>query len=113
MTESERTKKEIEDKTAKVRSAQDATKAPGASDKDKADLKLAEQELLAKELKAQRGDTAKPKQPENLEEKMERKLDSALEDSFPGSDPVAYVQPTPAKGKDRDLTSVKASNRKS
>lgn len=112
MVESERTKKEIDDRTAKVRNAQAAAKAPDASEKDRADLKLAEQELLAKELKAQRGSTKKG-QPKTLEDKMERKLDAALEDSFPGSDPVAYVQTTPAKEEDRDLTSVKVNDRKS
>lgn len=113
MVESDRTKKEIEDRTAKVRNARVAAKAPDASDKDQADLKLAEQELLAKELKAQRGSASKTRQPKTLEDKMERKLDAALEDSFPGSDPVAYVQTTPAKEEDRGLTSVKVNDRKS
>jgi hypothetical protein len=30
-------------------------------------------------------------------ETMERKLDSALSDSFPGSDAVSFLQPTPDK----------------
>lgn len=33
-------------------------------------------------------------------ETMERKLDSALSDSFPGSDAVSFLQPTPDKPTD-------------
>ena len=35
-------------------------------------------------------------------------LDSALKDSFPGSDPVSFIEATPVKPGDESLASVKA-----
>jgi hypothetical protein len=49
--------KELEDIEFKLSSARAAAVAPGASDKDKADLKLIEQEYLATEAKARRLET--------------------------------------------------------
>jgi hypothetical protein len=34
---------------------------------------------------------------QTLKAKMEDKLDQALEDSFPASDPVSFIEPGPAK----------------
>jgi hypothetical protein len=111
--------KELEDKKLKVRNAREAAQAPEASERDKADLKLREQELLAEQQKARRearqGDQPKkpePDKPSKLEDRLEKKLDAALKDSFPGSDPVSFVEAAPLKKGDRDLTSVKVNDRK-
>lgn len=45
-----------------------------------------------------------------LRAKIEEKLDRALEDTFPASDPVAFIVPTPAKRGDRKLLVVEAGN---
>ena len=42
--------------------------------------------------------------------RMEDKLDQALEDSFPASDPVSFIEPAPANGS-RKLPAVKAVGR--
>jgi len=52
---------------------------------------------MASETKNKTEDDAAEKQ------RLEKELDKALKDSFPGSDPVAITQPTkntPAKGRD-------------
>jgi hypothetical protein len=43
-----------------------------------------------------------------LKARIEEKLDQALQDSFPASDPVAFIMPAPAKGGDRKLPVVEA-----
>jgi hypothetical protein len=43
-----------------------------------------------------------------LKAKIDEKLDQALQDSFPASDPVSFLQPVPAKGGDRKLPVVEA-----
>jgi hypothetical protein len=43
--------------------------------------------------------------------RMDDKLDQALEDSFPASDPVSFIEPGPANGGDRRLPAVKAVGR--
>ena len=40
---------------------------------------------------------------------IDRQLDKALEQTFPGSDPVSFVQAAPLKEADAALTSVEAS----
>jgi len=42
---------------------------------------------------------------------MDDKLDQALEDSFPASDPVSFIEPGPANGGGRRLPAVKAVGR--
>lgn len=96
-------RKEIEDKAAKTRNAREAAEAPDASDRDKADLKLMEQDLQAARQKSKRSGGAKDAAtvPTGGSKKtMERKLDAALEDSFPGSDPVSFVQAAPSERDD-------------
>lgn len=46
-----------------------------------------------------------------LKDKIEEKLDRALEDTFPASDPVAFIMPAPAKGRDRELPVVEAARK--
>jgi hypothetical protein len=45
-----------------------------------------------------------------LKAKIDDKLDQALKDSFPASDPVSFLQPVPAKDGDRKLSVVEAAN---
>jgi hypothetical protein len=43
--------------------------------------------------------------------RMDDKLDQALEDSFPASDPVSFIEPGPANGGGRKSPAVKAIGR--
>ena len=45
-----------------------------------------------------------------LKAKIDDKLDQALKDSFPASDPVSFLQPVPVKDSDRKLPVVEAAN---
>ena len=45
-----------------------------------------------------------------LKAKIDDKLDQALQDSFPASDPVSFLQPVPMKNGDRKLPVVEAAN---
>ncbi len=104
-------RKELEDIELKLRSAREAAAAAGATEKDKADLKLIEQEYLAARQKAKhaRSDAGKPQgQPSDPKARLDRKLDAALKDTFPTSDPVAVTEPAPVKEHDRALPEVKA-----
>jgi hypothetical protein len=46
-----------------------------------------------------------------LKAQLDDKLDRALEDSFPASDPVSFIEPGPANGGDRKLPVVEVSAR--
>jgi hypothetical protein len=43
-----------------------------------------------------------------LKARVDDKLDQALKDSFPASDPVAFIEPAPVKQGDRTLPTVEA-----
>jgi len=45
-----------------------------------------------------------------LKAKIDDKLDQALRDSFPASDPVSFLQPSPANSGDRKLPVVEAAH---
>jgi hypothetical protein len=45
-----------------------------------------------------------------LKDQIEDKLDQALKDSFPASDPVSFLQPAPMQDGDRKLPVVEAAN---
>jgi len=45
-----------------------------------------------------------------LKAKIDDKLDQALQDSFPASDPVSFLQPVPVNSGDRKLPVVEAAN---
>jgi len=112
MSKNERMRQELLDKAEKLLSAQEAVAAPGATERDRSDLKIIEQDFQAQKQKADRlalqeGDGKKAPEPVTLAEKMERMLDTALADSFPGSDPVSFTVATPVKEGDRSLTQVK------
>ena len=47
-----------------------------------------------------------------LKAMVDEKLDEALRDSFPASDPVSFIEPVPVKEGDRKLTVVEAASRK-
>jgi hypothetical protein len=42
-------------------------------------------------------DTKQAKPADPAKDKLDRELDQALEESFPGSDPVSITQPAPSK----------------
>ncbi len=114
MTKNEKAKRELEDKALKVDNAREAAEGPDASKRDKADLKLMEQEFMAERQKVKRQERA-VRQDSNKEgnkavkpsDSMDRKLDAALKDSFPGSDPVSFLEASPEREGDRDLPAVK------
>ena len=80
----------LDDMKEKLQDAKRAAHKPGASAREKADLKLMEQEVAAERLKAKR-----PTKKEDKPASEDEKLDKALRDSFPGSDPVSFVQAAP------------------
>jgi hypothetical protein len=45
-----------------------------------------------------------------LKTRIDDKLDQALKDSFPASDPVSFLQPVPMMDSDRKLPVVEAAN---
>ena len=45
-----------------------------------------------------------------LNARIDDKLDQALKDSFPASDPVSFLQPVPMQDSDRKLPVVEAAN---
>ena len=94
----------LDDLKDKLQDAKRAAHMPDASERAKADLKLMEQEVTAQKLKAKRG--AKKKKSEPAVDNVEAKLDKALKDSFPGSDPVSFVEAAPIKKHDRGLSTV-------
>ena len=85
----------LDDMKEKLQDAKRAAHKPGASAREKADLKLMEQEVAAARLKAKR-----PTKKEDKPASEDEKLDKALRDSFPGSDPVSFVQAAP-KARDK------------
>lgn len=112
MTKTEQLMQERDDLKAKIASAR---KTAGASQREASDFKMMEQELLALEQRIAREETGKARvsraEPVSLTEKMEKKLDAALKDSFPGSDPVSFIEATPVQPGDESLTAVKAGKR--
>lgn len=83
-----RSTEELDDLKSKAKNAKDAAKHPQASERDKADQKILEQAAAAKKLEVDH-DRAPSKSGGT-------KLDKALEDTFPGSDPVSLTQAAPA-----------------
>jgi len=100
---------ELHDIELKLHSAREAAGRAGATDKDKADLKLIEQEYLAARQKQRRqsnaGDAGRPAL--HGKKALDKKLDEALEGTFPGSDPVSFVEAAPVKERDRSLPEIK------
>jgi hypothetical protein len=95
-------KAELNDLNDKLRDAKAAANSGAAGEREKADLKLLEQEVLAKKMKAKHAADPKKVDPKDVD----AKLDKALKDSFPGSDPVSFVEAAPIKKHDRALPTV-------
>lgn len=111
MTKTEQLMQERDDLKAKIASAK---KSGSASERETSDLKMMEQELLALEQRIGRQETAKVtaiRPSGSITEKMDRKLDAALKDSFPGSDPVSFLEAKPVKKGDESLPEVIAGKR--
>ena len=102
MPANKRAHEKLSDLNDKLQNARQAAKTGDASDRDKADLKLLEQQVTAEKLKASRPAPRKRK----AESDVDEKLDKALKDSFPGSDPVSFVEAAPIKPADRKLSTV-------
>jgi hypothetical protein len=92
----------LSDLNGKLQNAKQAVRSGRAGEREKADLKLLEQEVAAEKLKAKH--PAPPKK--KAESEVDSKLDKALKDSFPGSDPVSFVEAAPIKQDDRKLSTV-------
>ena len=93
----------LSDLNQKLQNAREAAKTHDAGEREKADLKLLEQEVAAEKMKAKRPAQSKKKKGES---DVDAKLDKALKDSFPGSDPVSFVEAAPVKPHDRKLSTV-------
>ena len=98
----------IRDLEAKVRNARKAAGSDGASERDKADLKLLEQQAAGEKLRAKHEKAAADKPAHSVD----AKLDKALKDTFPGSDPVSFVQAAPVKEGDEALATVPEGHKK-
>lgn len=98
MTKTEQLMQERDDLKTKIASA---NKSGDMSDREASDLKIMEQELLALEQRIAREESGKytsaKNKPRSATDKMDSKLDAALKDSFPGSDPVSSIEPAPEK----------------
>ena len=104
---------ELQDLEQKLKAAREAAEVPGATERDKSDLKLIEQECVALQQKLRRAEEGKAQaekqdQPADSRARLEKKLDDALKDTMAGSDPVSMVQPSPIKEHDGKLPEVQA-----
>ncbi len=97
MIEAEQLLTEIDDLERKVADAGRSARPKKDSDRSCANFLMLEQELLA--LKQQLDHAPHGTEPsfrgESPTYRMNRKLDSALSDSFPGSDAVSFLEPAP------------------
>jgi hypothetical protein len=80
----------LDDMKDKLQDAKRAAHMPDASKREKADAKLLEQEVTAEKLKVKR-----PAKKESPATDQDAKLDKALKDTFPSSDPVSLTEPAP------------------
>jgi hypothetical protein len=71
---------------------------------------LLEQESVAQKLRTWRA--VKPEKIEQAAGKVDGILDKALEDSFPGSDPVSFLEAGPVKEGDLPLATMKGQKRR-
>lgn len=94
-------KAKVADLEEKAGQARAAANSDGASKRDKADLKLLEQEVAGEKMRRRH-----PPKPVTTPTTADAKLDKALKDSFPGSDPVSFVQAAPVKEGDLPLSTV-------
>jgi hypothetical protein len=99
MTEAERLRTEIRDLEHKVANARRSVGPEAASDRSRSDLQMLEQELLALKQRLDRAPHGSNSSPAggSPTDGLDWKLDSALSDSFPGSDAVSFLEPAPNK----------------
>jgi len=100
-------KAKLADLKEKTDQARTAAQAEGATKLDKADHKLHQQEEAGAKLRARH-----PTPPAATSSKVDAKLDKALKDSFPGSDPVSFVQAAPIQEGDLPLSTVDSNHLK-
>jgi hypothetical protein len=100
MTGSKETEEKLRDLEEKVRNARKVVRSKTASARDKADLRLLEQEAAGVKL------SARDAKEEGPGRSLDSKLDKALKDTFPGSDPVSIVQAAPPKKGDKGSSAV-------
>jgi len=84
------------------KSAAETSPPPKSVDRKRADRKIHEQKAAGATLIARHPHSRKPPNTS----KVDAKLDKALRDSFPGSDPVAFTEAAPIKEHDRALSTV-------
>jgi hypothetical protein len=92
MPPSKRSRNGAAEARLKAESARKAAASEGAGDREKADLRLLEQKEVAESLRAKRADRGSRKTISR-----ETKLDQALQDTFPGSDPISFVGAAPSR----------------
>lgn len=92
MPPSKRSRNEAAEARLKAKGARKAAASEDAGDREKADLKLLEQKEVAESLRAKRADHGSRR---TLSK--ETTLDRALKDTFPGSDPVSFVEAAPSR----------------
>ena len=92
MPPSKRSRNEAADARLKAAGARKAAASEGAGDREKADLRLLEQKEVAESLRAKRADHGARRTISK-----ETKLDQALKDTFPGSDPISFVEAAPGR----------------
>lgn len=96
-------KRELEEAQEKVRGARDAATTDTAGAREMADLKLLEADAAGRKLRSADEDNGRTI---DKESGVEGKLDKALKDSFPASDPVSFLEAAPIKQQDRALSTV-------
>lgn len=103
ISKSHRAVRELHDAREKLGNARRTTQSGRAGKRAKADLKLLEQAAAGKKLKAAHAVRHERKMAlrgkAGTGKDVESKLDRALKDSFPGSDPVSSLEAAPRKGK--------------
>jgi len=99
MTEADRLLTQIRDFERKAANGRRSTQAVKSSGRRHSDLQWLEQELQTLKQRLDRtSNRFEANSPtEVAAETMERKLDSALFDSFPGSDAASFLEPAPNK----------------
>lgn len=96
MTEADRLLTHIHDLERTVTNGRRSTRAGKSSGRRRSDLQRVEQELQALRQRLDHtSNSVEANSPTEVSaDAMERKLDSALVDSFPGSDAVSFLEPT-------------------
>lgn len=99
MTEADRLLTQIHDLERTVADGRRSTRAEKSSSRRRSDLQRLKQELQALKQRLDRTSNSVEANPPTQvsPETIDRKLDSALVDSFPRSDAVSFLEPTPGK----------------